>query len=378
MRVAHVSSWLDRRVGGPYYSIPSLCGALADEGIATEFHTLLPLERRRELDGVDVHEYPAWSFPRKLGVSPALRRSLFACVRNCDVIHWHGLWTMPNIYPASAARSSPCRLVVSPRGMLAPAALGVSRMKKKIMWSVCQRCAVRSAALIHATSFAEAEDIQRAGLTVPIAIIPNGVDIPLGPKVAPEPTERCMLFLGRIHPIKGLDGLIRAWRMVQSDFPEWHLRIAGPDVAFYSRNLRALAGEIGALRIHFEGPLYGKEKVDRILASCILVLPSLSENFGMVVAESLSLARPVIASKGTPWAGLVDHGCGWWVDIGAESLAESLRTAMAAPQEVLSQMGRNGLEWMKLEFSWKRVGQMMHETYQWLLTGTSKPKWLVT
>jgi glycosyltransferase involved in cell wall biosynthesis len=240
---------------------------------------------------------------------------------------------------------------------------------------VVQRPALDAVNCFHATAESEYADVRRLGFRQPVAVIPNGIDIlELMPKT---PTDsRTLLFLGRIHPNKGLDMLLPAWRAVQDRFNDWKLRIVGPDDGGYLGQMRKLANDLALERIEFVEPLYGNMKRQAYAEADLFVLPSYSENFGMAIAEALAAGTPVIVAKGAPWGGIETHQTGWWIDIGIDPLIASLEEAFARTPAQLQAMGMRGRAWMEKEFSWVKVGRMMAKTYRWILDGGETPKWV--
>jgi glycosyltransferase involved in cell wall biosynthesis len=180
-----------------------------------------------------------------------------------------------------------------------------------------------------------------------------------------------VLFLGRIHPKKGLEQLILAWKEICFRHQGWQLNIVGPLDSLYAQELRIKLKE--APGIYVLGPLYGAEKIDAYRQADIFVLPSQNENFAMTVAEALAQETPVISTTGTPWAGLETHGCGWWIDQGVAPLATALDEAMATPAGKLVTMGQAGRQWMERDFNWDAVSASMHEVYRWLCNQRSAP-----
>ncbi len=282
---------------------------------------------------------------------------------------------MPNVYPGWVARKHNVPLVVSSRGTLSEWAFQNGSWVKRWFWPLVQKPALVATTCFHATADSEYEDIRRMGFRQPVAIIPNGVDIPL-PKQPSQNELRSLLFLGRIHPIKGVDMLLQAWQAVSPRFPEWRLQIVGPDNGGYLSRMQALAAELGLEQVEFSGPLCGEAKLDAYREAELFVLPTHSENFGMAVAEALAAGTPAIVSKGAPWAGLAQHHAGWWVDIGVEPLVACLEEALSSSRDELAAMGSQGREWMLREFSWSRIGEMMDETYRWILNGGNRPDWV--
>lgn len=285
---------------------------------------------------------------------------------------------MPNVYAGRAASKSNIPLIVSVHGMLAPEALARSSRIKRLFWSTVQGPAYSNVAVWHATSQAEAYSIRRFGIEAPIAIIPNGVDIP--PVVADHRADkphRSLLFLSRIHPHKGLTELIRAWGKVATERPEWRLVIAGDGDYRYLSELRQLIQSIAAPRINLVGRVEGQER-DRLYAeSDLFVLPSKSENFGLVIAEALAIGVPVIVSKGTPWQEVERQGCGWWTSSDFHALASTILHATELSVVERKSMGERGRSWMSADFGWTSVTERMINVYTWILGNRERPDFIV-
>jgi glycosyltransferase involved in cell wall biosynthesis len=337
----------------------------------------------QKLPGIRVETHPASRFFSRLGISHSMRTTLRRRAATANILHNHSLWMMPNVYSGRAVRNTGCRLVVSPRGTLSDRALRQSYWPKRIMWRLCQHNAVRQAACLHATAEHEYLDIRRAGFRQPVAIVPNGIDVfpdSGGDDSGSDESggRRTLLFLGRIHPIKGLEGLLRAWHAVQHAFPDWELQIVGLGDKSYTAALQRLAVELKLERTGFPGPAYGKDKQAWYRRAELSVLPSWSENFGITVSESLSQGLPAIATNATPWSGMSSHRCGWWVETGESALTDCLQNALRKTKSELSEMGQRGRRWMQDEFAWPRISSMMFDTYEWLLGGGAPPAWVAT
>jgi len=282
---------------------------------------------------------------------------------------------MPNIYAESARRKSRCKLVVMPRGTLSAWSLRRSRWKKLLAWYLLgQRAALQNADLLIATCDAEYQEIRAFGLRQPVAVVPNGIDIQ--ERVYPKAARRKLLFLSRIHPKKGVDILLKVWKQLHQSFPEWDLMIAGPLNNEYAQNMIRFSEQLGCERVCFCGEVRGEAK-SALLGECeILVLPTHSENFGMVVAEALAAGTAVICSHGAPWQGLDNHQCGLWIELGEESLLKSLEKTMRSSRTELTEMGLRGREWMRQDFSWEEIGREYMAAYCWLLGNGEKPKFI--
>ncbi|HEV2551869.1 MAG TPA: glycosyltransferase [Stellaceae bacterium] len=379
LRVIHIIGGLDPAFGGPSYSVPRLCEALAAVGTEATLLSVGNEDALRKTSGRGFFDYRfAWDYAhtpllRGLRSSTDFSRALRNRAASANVIHNHGLWLMPNVEAGWIAVRSRRPLVVSPRGMLSPAALRFSRMKKQAFWRIFQGAPIRRAACIHATSEQEYQEIRSFGLHNPISIIPNGVDVPPVVERSGEAgNHRVVLALGRIHPKKGLDQLVRAWAEIEPVRPGWQLRIVGPSEAGHSDKLGTLAASLRLARVSIEGPVYGHAKETVFRDADLFVLPTMNENFGLTIGEALATGMPAISTKGAPWRKLEVERCGWWIDHGVAPLAAALANATAMPREELRVMGLRGRAWMARDFSWDRVARDMIDTYRWL-TGTAEP-----
>lgn len=258
--------------------------------------------------------------------------------------------------------------------MLGAEALKISAWKKKPFWKLWQKSALERADCLHATATSELNEIRMMGLKNPIAVIPNGIDVPtLMPAKLTEGDERVLLSLGRIHPKKGLDRLIDAWGQIEEKFPNWKLRIVGPAEIGHDLELQRQVVKLGLRRVSIEPPVYGAQKLELYQAADLFILPTLSENFAITVAEALAAQTPVISTIGAPWASLETQQCGWWIDHGRAPMVETLTRAMSLPERQRSEMGVRGREWMLREFGWDQIGQQMVAVYQWLNGSAHRP-----
>lgn len=258
-----------------------------------------------------------WVFPRSkphcLYFSRAMLRVLPRLVRRATTVRIYSLWTFPVWWAATLARLYAVPYAIAPQGCLDPVRRAYGRLRKTLAWLCFDRWALAGAAWLHATSRAEAGWMRDAlgRRCPPIRVIPNGVDGDLLDAVPDRPRTQTFLFLGRLHPLKGLDLLAEAWRLADLG-PAWRLVVAGPADG---------AEPPYAPGIEVLGPLYGEAKARALKSAACLVLPTRSENFGIVVAEALWCRTPVICTKGAPWPELGEY----WVDVSAEAIADALR-----------------------------------------------------
>ena len=375
MEALHVIAGLDPRDGGPSYSVPSLCASLTRAGCHAQ---MMAVRSDGCGDRPNLRTFPQFASRAPLlgalRLSPGLRRAVSDEAARADVVHAHGLWLMPNVYASHAATRARTSLVVSPRGMLATEALEYSRLKKRLFWLLLQRRAYAGAAAWHATSDPEAAEIRAFGITAPIAVIPNGIDLPrvLADHAEARPRRR-LLFLSRIHPKKGLPVLLDAWSQIAAECPEWDLVIAGADEGGHRAELEARIATEGIANVTFTGPLYGDAKTALLKDTDLFVLPTRNENFGIAVAEALAAGIPAVVTTGAPWAGLESERSGWWIEQGAEPLLAALRQATALPAHERRAMGLRGRDWMTRDFGWDRIGQQMCAVYKWLAKDGPRP-----
>jgi glycosyltransferase involved in cell wall biosynthesis len=284
-----------------------------------------------------------------------------------NVLHDNGLWLPHNHKLARMAKRLGVARVVSPRGMLEPWAFNYKPIKKRIAWDLYQRNDLAQAAAFHATSQDEAENLARFGFTAPTAIAPNGVDLPSALMRRQDRHMRTILFLSRIHPIKGLPLLIEAFAKLKPS--GWRVVIAGPDELDHSEQLRALCVARGVSNsFAFIGPQYGNAKRDLFAEADLFVLPTHSENFGVAVAEALAHEIPVITTTGAPWRALVERACGWWVAPTVEAIEAALSEAVALNADQRAAMGSRGRALVAETLCWDAIGARLMSIYEKVAT----------
>ena len=344
--------------GGPARSVPQLAQHLAILG--AEVTLWAP-------DGSAVNNPLIPSVSGLRGSNAPLEELFHANRSRFDLIHDNGIWQPHHRALSAKAHHYGQPLVISIRGMLEPWALKHKKWKKQVAWWAYQKRDLHKASILHATAASEAKQLRSLGLKNKISVIPNGVSLP------PETTlsehsetfsgERTCLFLSRIHPKKGIPLLLKAWAKVGPT--GWRLKVAGPDE---NNHLSQLVREVDKLGIResveFTGPLEGDEKKKAFKSADLFVLPTFSENFGIVVAEALSYGCPVITTHGAPWSALEEHDCGWWIPAEEEALVEALRNATCATASRRKIMGKKGRELVSVELGWAGIARDFFQTYQ--------------
>ncbi len=375
-RVLHFIPGIYEEASGPSYTVPRLCESLLAAGVDNEIVTLDYGEFKRSMPYAKA--FAIGRGPRKLGRSPAMFRY---ADRECregrvSIIHNHSLWMMPNVYPGWLADRHALPHILSPRGVFTEYALSIGSKLKPAFWRLFQRPSLKSVTCFHATAETEYEDIRRMGYRQPVALIPNGIDLPTERARFDSPV-RTMLFLGRVHPNKGVEILLDAWSRIADAYPDWQLRIVGSGDDEYLRDIQAQADRLAAPRTVFSGALYGDDKFAAYRDADAYILPSYSENFGVTVAEALASGIPAIVTKGAPWAGLDEHDAGLWVDLSVDSLAAAMFRICALDRDTLAQMGGNGRAWMLKAYSWQEIARQTRDIYDWMLNLGDAPPCLI-
>lgn len=366
-----MTSSLSRAAGGPFVSIRRQAQELAQLGCRVAAVGVEDQYTREDASlwlPVEIYSNPSVLF-HSYSFAPGLGRCLASL--QPDLIHTHGLWLYYQVAAYRYAAAAGIPLIVSPRGMLEPWAFRHNRFKKLPLWWLYEKRGLQSVAVLHATSRQEAESLRALRLTAPIAVIPNGVDLP-DLDVTNTESGRTALFLSRIHAKKGLLNLVAAWREVQP--AGWRVIVAGPDENDHEREVRAAVLQAGLGDcFEFVGPVYGERKSSLFRGADLFLLPSHSENFGNAVAEALAYGLPVITTTGTPWSELRDHACGWWIDVGVQPLAEALHAATSLSPAQRRAMGQRGRSLVEARYSWTSVAAEMKSVYEWATGAGMQP-----
>ena len=307
-----------------------------------------------------------------------------------DVIHTHGLWMYPSVAAMRWARGADRPYVVSPHGMLDPWALGNARFKKRLAALLYEKTHLRGAACLHALCESEVRAIRAIGLENPVCVLPNGVDLPDSERRAGGPVwglnvpsrAHVLLYVGRLHPKKGLLNLLAAWadsrrNGVGSGEP-WFLVIAGWDQSGHREVLEGLAVDLGISDfVHFVGPQFGADKAASFARADALVLPSLSEGLPMVVLEGWAYGLPVLMTPACNLPAGFSAGAAVSAEPERESLQHGLATLLSMSDEDRSAMGNRGRRLVEQSFSWPVLADEMHRVYRWLTGAGERPSCVV-
>ena len=292
-------------------------------------------------------------------------------------LHIHGLWELSTLIAARCAQRFAKPYVVSAHGMLQPWALRNKRWKKSLYSALLERPNLHRASCLHALTPSEAQDYRSYGLNNPIAVIPNGVNIPetIDPDVFlndfPQLRgKRLVLFLSRIHYKKGLDILSKAWISFAKRLPEAHLVLAGPDFENTQRSIETMVADAKLQdRVTFTGMLNDRLKWSALQAAECFVLPSYSEGLSISVLEALGVGIPVIVTRQCNLPEVRDHGCGWVIEPNSQDLESALNDCLNSSKAAIYQMSLRGRGLIREKYSWEVIGRQMSALYTWMEGG---------
>ena len=378
MRILHITPYFAPAFvyGGPPRSVLGLCKALQRAGVQVEVVTTVangPTDlapsppEGSEYEGVRVRYLPV-AFPRRF-FGARMRGPVSTALARADLCHIHGIWNVPEWSAARLARACGVPYVLSPRGMLQPAARTRGRWRKAIAYRLFEQVNLAHADLLHATSDAEAAILRSLALDVPIIVVPNGVDTAAAASAPPGFRQRfgiprdafVVAFLGRIHPIKRLDLLASAFAAVRETHSDVHLVLAGPDergdLASVMRQLTAHAGYV-----HAPGTLGEDDKWALLRDANVSVQCSDSESFGLAIVEAMAAGVPVVVTRTCPWPEIEARDCGVWVEQSAPALADAIRRLLADRPRAAA-MGERGAAFARERFGWDAIALAMAELY---------------
>ncbi len=368
MKIAQIVASLESRHGGPSRSVRGLAYGLSQIGHKVGLLSTVAGGDGLSLvkDDLDTRIFPR-EWPQSLCPSEPLRSHLLA--GGYEVVHHHGLWLRTLHYARRAAAKASVPLIISPRGMMSAWAWNHHRFKKSLAARFIHPDAFATAAGWHVTSDEEAHDIRRLGFTQPVCVAPNGV---LPPSTEEETASaihwhkacpplagrRVALFYSRLHAKKRVLELIDLWLSVPRG--DWVLLLVGIPEEYAVHQLEAYVlrqGGAGRIFVHD-----GTDSPPPYAVASLFLLPSHSENFGLVVAESLARGVPVLTTDTTPWGNLEMAGAGHCVPW--DRYGQTMNELLAETPEALSVKGQLGTVWVREEFSWGKTARMLAAFYE--------------
>jgi len=286
-----------------------------------------------------------------------------------DVFHTNCCWLPISALTSMWAKAEGYRVVYTPHGMLEPWIMSRNYWTKKVPATILfQKKGVSVADLVHATAESEKENILKLGWNNNVEVIANciclnEIDDNLK-KLSDVKRKKTILYLSRIHVKKGVNFIIEAASELKTELEGWTIKIAGEGDNAYISELKELTKKRGVEDIvKFVGGVYGQDKWRLFAESSLFVLPTHSENFGIVVAEALACGVPVITTKGTPWADLEEYGCGWWTEIGTMPTVNAINDFLSKSQAQLEEFGKRGRLLVEKKYSAEFISGHFYNMY---------------
>ncbi len=380
-RWIEVVSHIDPKYGGLSAAVPALGERIASaSGRDVRLAAFCaPDEHFRPL-GYEGDRISFWPVGRKPWLMDAALRARFAAeIRGAAGVHIHGLWEQSTLIAARTARAHGIPYLVSAHGMLEPWALANKRIKKLAYAALFERSNVERAACLHALTQAEARHFIRFGAQSPIAVIPNGVEIPAEQDPSfffaqfPELAgKRILFFLARLHPKKGLDLLVESWSQLAREQPGAHLVIAGPDSENTQARLERVLEQHGLRHtVTFPGMLAGALKWSALAAAEAFVLPSFSEGLSVGVLEAMGMGLPVVLTEPCNMPEVTEHHAGWEIEPAVAPLTRALGVMLANTPAENRAIGRRGARLIANHYNWTAIARQMQDLYRWVESGAT-------
>ena len=375
MKICILTATIDKKGGGPSRSVPVLVKGLSECGCDV---TLMV----KETDDMNTHLLE--NSKAKIVTLPAncSKEQLENALQQgeYDLVHAQGVWVPFYKQSASILRKQGIPYIMTPRGALEPWCLKHKWFKKKLAMMLYQKRDLQKAVAILTTADMEAKHLRNIGLNPPMAVIPNGIDVAeyqcRSMDYLPS-VKKQIVFISRINPKKGIEILINVWEKMRADFPDWNVVIAGNGEEDYIEQLKGVISSKGLSDVvEIIPPIFGEAKHKLYMESSLFVLPTYSENFGMVIAEALACGVPVVTTNGTPWQELNDEKIGWCVDLSEENIEKAIREALALPADELFAMGQKGSKHINDNYLYTSVAKKNIELYKWILEGGDAPEFM--
>ena len=383
MKVLHIIPSLSPVLGGPTKVALNIVKSLRQQGINAEIVTTndngadilnVPLVQRLEYQDVPVWFLPRFEPPiKEFLFSTALTKWLWQNISNYDILDLHYLFSYASTCAGAIARWQKVPYTVRTQGQLTPWALAQSRLKKQIYTSLIERHNLNRAAAIHCTTSGEAEDVSNFGIQTPTITLPLGVKKPeILPQAKTEirrlykiPANKpIVLFLSRLHYKKRPDLLIESLGELAQRGQKFHLIVAGSGEDDYVSYLHDLVEKNNlAQSTSFVGFVAGRSKDLLLQGADIFVLPSFSENFGIVVAEAAIAGLPIIITPGVQIAPeIADANAGLIVEGNKSELTQALSQLLSSSQ-LRSQLGDNAKKLAIQRYSWNAIATQLIDYY---------------
>jgi glycosyltransferase involved in cell wall biosynthesis len=297
---------------------------------------------------------------------------------NPDLIHINTCWLPACAFLQKWAQDANYNIVLSPHGMLEPWIVQRNYWTKKLpALLLYQKTAVKNANLIHATAESEKSNLLKLGWNEKVYVVSNGIDVQNIRLKEDWTVKKKILFLSRVHPKKGIEILLQVIAILKDSLIGYNVIIAGEGDAMYFDSLGQKVRELGIGQlIQFVGGVYGDDKWKYYQEADFFVLPTYSENFGLVIAEALASGTPVITTHGTPWKDLEEYDCGSWIPLEVQALTETIVHYIGLSDLELRNKGKLGRQLIEDKYGNQKMAQKIKQLYEWVLDKGEKPEFV--
>ena len=381
LKVLQVTPSMSPSWGGPAVVVSELTTELARRGVKSQIVTAHGY--RVGMGQVATPRVPitsyATEFPAQLwtGYSRPMTRFMRDKAGSFDLIHVHEIWHYPAFAAFCAARRHKVPYVVTIHSELSDWGLRQKALKKRTYRFFVLDRMLREAGALHVITQAEKEQVRKLGFNTPVVVAPNGIeqsrfaDLPspqsLIERFPKLNGKRVALFLGRLHPKKGLDILARSFSAIAGQFEDLVLLIAGPDKFGTQKNMEAILRAEGLLgRTVFTGLLTGDDKLAAMSCADLFVLPSHSDVLGIAVLEAMAARLPVIITTGCEFPEVAEYEAGLITEADASSIADAI-ARLLADAELCRSMGQQGHKLVAERYSWQATAATMSDLYRTLV-----------
>ena len=368
--------------GGPPRNLYGMCKELVNRGHKVTVFTTDALDGRNRIkeaqetvDGIEIRRFRNlnnWvAFHHRIFLSPAMIGAMRQDLQKYDIVHLNEFRTLQNLRAHHYAQQKDVPYVLQARGSLVNV---LAKQKLKTLFDfIGGGTLLRDAARLIAVAPLEVVQYMGYGINEhKIDIIPNGIDLTEFTELPPKGSFRqqhgldvkhkVILFLGRLHRIKGIDLLIKAFDAIARDFSHSRLMIAGPDDGYLSSLKKLVADLKLEEKVFFTGPVYGEEKLAAYVDADVYALTSSYEVFGISILESLACGTPVIVTDRCGIADIVKDKAGLVAPYEVEGIKDTLRQ-MLGDELKRQKYGQDGQALVRAEYGWESIAERTEGVY---------------
>lgn len=342
MKVCFISEYFTPAYGGQYTSVKGV----------------IDMCKLKKIEFIIIHKHSK---------SYSSNKILEKSINQCDIVHIFGGWTPFYIKTSLLAHKLKKKIVIQPMGFYDPRSFSQKKIKKTFAWYLYQKLFLRRADIIHCASKKEETNLKKLDSKLKTVILPFGINkTDIKKKILKKINKRCVFF-SRLHKQKGLDILIDAWSDLNNK--DWKLDIVGyGNQEYYKSKIK----NSNTKNIKFLKPISSPKKKNKLFDNYdLLVLPTISENFGLVILESLSRGLPVLTTNETPWENIQTNNAGWIINYSIIELKLVLFQIFNSKKKDLISKKKNAINLAK-KYSKEKLSDKYFQVYKTLIKYSEK------